>query len=295
MKYTVEDSLNNFKFWSGGKDRADKCSVNELDSIEEFLQEIEPEDGWTDTAINDMFWFDFDTLAQHLGYDDEEDFDLQHNPNYVDDEELSEYADKWFIKFVQQNRQDYELLKSIADQFGVGLDDEEWEMYENEDSVADYIIRCYEDNKFCLTEYLFDEDNSGNEYVSEKIPTTCQLRKLAMAEKGKMYRIIINVQFGEMQNECDKLYDGAGHGTVFTDANGEAVIDYLKQWDSDEWTDNDICNEEPKWVNNGTDSVHHKDGYTLIYNSTLGGVYMLYREANTAEIEWYNNIQTSQL
>lgn len=289
MKYTVEDSLSNFKFWSGGKDRADKCSASELDSIEEFLEEIEPEDGWTDTAINDMFWFDFDTLAQHLGYDDEEDFDLQHDHNYVNDEELSEYADKWFIKFVQQNRQDYELLESIADQFGVGLDYEEWEMYENEDSVADYIIRCYEDNKFCLTEYLFDEDNSGNEYVSEKIPTTYQLRKLAMAEKGKMYRIIINVQFGEIQDKCDKLYDGAGYGTVFTDANGEAVIDYLKDWDSDEWSKDDIRDEEPRWTNNGTDSIHQKDGYTLIYNSTLGGVYMLYREANEHEIQWYKD------
>lgn len=287
MKYTVEDSLSNFKFWSGGKDRADKCSVNELDSIEDFLQEIEPEDGWTDTAINDIFWFEFNTLAQHLGYDDEEDFDLKHDPNYVDDEELSEYADKWFIKFVQQNRQDYELLESIADQFGVGLDYEEWKMYENEDSVADYIIRCYEDNKFCLTKYLFDEDNSGNEYVSEKIPTTCQLRKLAMAEKGKMYRIIINVQYGEMQDECDKLYDGSGYRTVFTDANGEAVIDYLKDWDSDEWSKDDIRDEEPRWTNNGTDSIHQKDGYTLIYNSTLGGVYMLYREANEHEIQWY--------
>ncbi|WP_240058028.1 hypothetical protein [Bacteroides uniformis] len=287
MKYTVEDNLSNFKFWSGGKDRADKCSVNELDSIEDFLQEIEPEDGWTDTAINDIFWFEFNTLAQHLGYDDEEDFDLKHDPNYVDDEELSEYADKWFIKFVQQNRQDYELLESIADQFGVGLDYKEWEMYENEDSVADYIIRCYEDNKFCLTEYLFDEDNSGNEYVSEKIPTTCQLRKLAMAEKGKMYRIIINVQYGEMQDECDKLYDGSGYRTIFTDANGEAVIDYLKDWDSDEWSKDDIRDEEPQWVNNGTDSIHQKDGYTLIYNSTLGGVYMLYREANEHEIQWY--------
>ena len=65
---------------------------------------------------------------------------------------------------------------------------------------------------------------------------------------------------------CDKLYDGKGYGTVFTDANGEAVIDYLKQWDSDEWTDDDIRSEEPRWVNNGTDSVHQKDGYTLIYN-----------------------------
>ena len=32
----------------------------------------------------------------------------------------------------------------------------------------------------------------------------------------KLYRIIIDVQFGEMQTECDKLYDGTGYGTVFT-------------------------------------------------------------------------------
>ena len=111
----------------------------------------------------------------------------------------------------------------------------------------------------------------------------------------KLYRIIVDVQFGDMLDECNKLYDGEGYGTVFTDANGDAVIDYLKQWDSDEWTDDDIRSEEPRWVNNGTDSVHQKDGYTLIYNSTIGGVYMLYREANDAEIEWYNIIQISNV
>jgi hypothetical protein len=110
------------------------------------------------------------------------------------------------------------------------------------------------------------------------------------AEKEKLYRIVIDIQFGEMLDECNKLYDGKGYGTVFTDENGEAVIDYLKQWDTDECTIDDIRCEEPRWVNNGTDSVFHKDGYTLIYNSTLGGVYMLYREANADEIDWYNNV-----
>ena len=64
----------------------------------------------------------------------------------------------------------------------------------------------------------------------------------------KLYRIIVDVQFGDMLDECNKLYDGEGYGTVFTDANGDAVIDYLKQWDSDEWTDDDIRSEEPRWV-----------------------------------------------
>lgn len=52
---------------------------------------------------------------------------------------------------------------------------------------------------------------------------------LSSMENRKLYRIVIDVQYGDMLDECDKLYDGKGSGTVFTDANGEAVIDYLKQ------------------------------------------------------------------
>lgn len=107
-------------------------------------------------------------------------------------------------------------------------------------------------------------------------------------ESNKLYKIILDVQCGELLDECNKLYDGEGYGTVFTDANGEAVIDYLKQWDDGDAVMDDFTTEEPRWVNNGTDSVHCKDGYTLIYNSTIGGVYMLYREANEDEIDWYN-------
>lgn len=80
-------------------------------------------------------------------------------------------------------------------------------------------------------------------------------------EIQKLYRIIVDVQYGDMLDECDKLYDGKGYGTVFTDANGDAVIDYLKQWDSDEWTDDDIRSEEPRWVNNGTDVPHNLYNY----------------------------------
>lgn len=43
----------------------------------------------------------------------------------------------------------------------------------------------------------------------------------------KLYRIIVDVQFGDMLDECNKLYDGEGYGTVFTDANGDAVMTIL--------------------------------------------------------------------
>lgn len=55
----------------------------------------------------------------------------------------------------------------------------------------------------------------------------------------------------------------------------------------DEKTVDALREEEPRWVKNGTDHVHEHNGYTLIYNSTIGGVYMLYREATESEIEDY--------
>lgn len=181
MRYTVEDSLRNFQFWSGGKDRADKCSSSELDEIESFLEEIEPEDGWTDTAINDMFWFDFDTLAQHLGYKDEEDFDLQHDPNYVDDDELEEYIDKWFPKLVAKFAGNCEVLYNLIEALGLDGEDDCPTDKDGSQAMADFIIQHLENDGIDVMLWLFDDDN-GHDYDTN-IPTKKQLRKEAMAEK----------------------------------------------------------------------------------------------------------------
>ena len=44
----------------------------EFDIIEELLEELYP-DGMEETEVNDFFWFDGDTIAQALGYEDEDD------------------------------------------------------------------------------------------------------------------------------------------------------------------------------------------------------------------------------
>ena len=72
MKYYVEDSLSNFEFWSGAKDRAALLTDDEFDTIEAIMEEIAGDEGWSDTEINDFFWFEFDTIAEWLGYEDEE-------------------------------------------------------------------------------------------------------------------------------------------------------------------------------------------------------------------------------
>ena len=186
MIYTVEESLRNFKFWSGGKDRADKCSIEELDSIEEFLEEIAPEDGWTDTGINDTFWFEFDSLAQHLGYENEEDFDLHHDPNYLDDDELVECCSEWFhelINSLKQNRDEksWNILGDIAYEcFDYYCEiDESVEEY-GEDNY-DYLSTIH-DNQI-IFDALF-EDNRGHD-ACNIIPTLKQFRQKMMLKFNK--------------------------------------------------------------------------------------------------------------
>lgn len=104
MKYFVEESLSNFQFWSGGKDRAKLLSAEQLDTVEQMLEEIEPADGWSDTAINDFFWFDFDTICEWLGYADEE-----HLEKDITQSEVQE-AQEW----AEDTSTDYNALFAIA-------------------------------------------------------------------------------------------------------------------------------------------------------------------------------------
>lgn len=93
MKIYTEIALRDFNFWSGAKDRAEKLTDKQLDQVEACLEDIEPEEGWTDTAINDMFWFDFDTILQYLGYEDEEHFDA--GVSIEDTDKVDDWVEDW--------------------------------------------------------------------------------------------------------------------------------------------------------------------------------------------------------
>lgn len=69
MKIYKEDSLRNFDFWSGAVDTVKYLTEEELDRIETILEDAYP-DGMDETEINDFFWFEDDTIAEWLGYDD---------------------------------------------------------------------------------------------------------------------------------------------------------------------------------------------------------------------------------
>lgn len=72
MKIYTEKSLRDLEFWSGAKDTVKYLTPNELDQIESILEECYP-DGMDETAINDFFWFEEDTIAEWLGYNSFED------------------------------------------------------------------------------------------------------------------------------------------------------------------------------------------------------------------------------
>lgn len=68
MIYTVEKPLSQFEFWSGAKERTNHLTIEQLDRLDDLLSEVLGENP-TDTAINDLFWFEEDFIAQLLGFD----------------------------------------------------------------------------------------------------------------------------------------------------------------------------------------------------------------------------------
>lgn len=69
MLIHCEISLRDFQFWAGGADNANCLTYKQLDTIEEILSDIYPE-GIDETQLNDLMWFDEDTIAEWLGYTD---------------------------------------------------------------------------------------------------------------------------------------------------------------------------------------------------------------------------------
>ncbi len=69
MTIKTETTLKNFDFWSGARDTVKYLTESELNTIELTLEELYPE-GMTDTELNDFFWFEDDTIAEWLGYND---------------------------------------------------------------------------------------------------------------------------------------------------------------------------------------------------------------------------------
>jgi hypothetical protein len=148
MKVISEISLRDFKFWSGGEERAKNCTDEQLDKIESIMESDAPESGWTDDDINNFFWFDFDTIVDWLGYKDEKHFDAG-----VREDDVKEAQD-WFdgitdtedmIGIAGFDREDYistdEDGKEEFDEDLVCYDFSNW--WDNMDDIAQVELELY--------------------------------------------------------------------------------------------------------------------------------------------------------
>ena len=89
MIYTVEKPLSQFEFWSGAKQRTDHLTTEQLDQLDYMIPDILGEKP-TDTAINDLFWFEEDYIAQLLGF---KNWDALERYNDGEDEEDEDEGD----------------------------------------------------------------------------------------------------------------------------------------------------------------------------------------------------------
>lgn len=67
MKIYRDESLSNFEFWSGAVANAEEFTLEELDRISEELEAADNGDGYEETQINDLMWFEPEYLASLIG------------------------------------------------------------------------------------------------------------------------------------------------------------------------------------------------------------------------------------
>jgi hypothetical protein len=131
MKYTVDKDLRNFDFWSGAVDNAKELTTEELDQLDGILPEYFGEEV-TDTDINDMFWFEFETIVHALGYAyingkivrDEDDIpeDLAKDKLKENLDGFFKYDDESLEKLYQACLEDGDVFKVDADNDDIEVD-----------------------------------------------------------------------------------------------------------------------------------------------------------------------------
>ena len=67
MKIYRDESLSNFEFWSGAISNAEEFTLEELDQITAELESLDDGDGYDETEINDLMWFEPEYLASLIG------------------------------------------------------------------------------------------------------------------------------------------------------------------------------------------------------------------------------------
>ena len=72
MRIYSETSLESFEAWSGAVDTLDRVrEAGKCDELESILEDLYP-DGMSETELNDLLWFEPETVFEWLGIEEEE-------------------------------------------------------------------------------------------------------------------------------------------------------------------------------------------------------------------------------
>ena len=78
MKIYKDESLRGFEFWSGAETTAQRIWEEQgsegFDQLEAILEDLYP-DGIDETDLNDLLWFDAETVYEWLGIGEEDEDD----------------------------------------------------------------------------------------------------------------------------------------------------------------------------------------------------------------------------
>lgn len=124
--------------------------------------------------------------------------------------------------------------------------------------------------------------------ISESIMQKIGLKKSVKLNESMGNGLFVEVRFVQSgdddYNEIDRMFCGEQDG--YCEANSQLVIDYLKQWDDGE---HEPTPNQPRIARGDTQYADENGDYTLLYNSSVGGCFLLYRPATEQEIAWYND------
>lgn len=164
------------------------------------------------------------------------------------------------------------------------------ELNEYVDKQADIIIEKMLKNKNKISENRkrFKTEERLTNRISESIMQKMGLKKSVKLNESIGDGLFVEVRFvqggDDDYNEIEQMFCGEQDG--YCEANSQPVIDYLKQWDNGEI---EPTPNQPRIARGDTQYADENGDYTLLYNSSVGGDFLLYRPATEQEIAWYND------
>ena len=138
MKYYIEENFSDFEPWSGAVSTWQRIiDEGKADEADRYLEEIEPADGWTKTAINDLLWFDSDSVYKALGM----------RPDDCDERTADEIGKAWAL---DNDGMGYELQRVEIKADGVTVYytdvDDETQEEQSEELDAEDVARLFGDS-----------------------------------------------------------------------------------------------------------------------------------------------------